>query len=171
MANTDVTKMVFFAVTDPKLITVDLDDLSKRHKETVAQRVKDTPPPEKADLHREYNQLRQKLFDLKQNAKCFETRTNESAGQIRLLEQRINDAIKLKKAAVAEGNGRGERTYEAAIQRLESELTTAQEEFFQNKNWNTQAARALKAFDGHARIEELKLLLDSPVAKSDTVPK
>jgi hypothetical protein len=100
------------------------------------------------------------LFDLKQNAKCYEQRANDAAGNIRLIEQRINDAIKEKKTAAEVDNLRGERTYEQAIQRLEAELADAQEQFDKNKRWSGQAARALKSFDGHARIEELKLLVD-----------
>ena len=121
----------------------------------------------------EYNQLRQKLFDLKQNTKCFEVRTNEAAGKIRNIEQRINDVLKLKKGAAEMGNLRGERNYEQSIQRLETELGDAEQEFEKNKRWNGQVARALKEFDGHARIETLKLLLDQslPDVKSVSVPK
>jgi hypothetical protein len=39
-------------------------------------------------------------------------------------------------------------------------LLDAQEEFEKNKRYSGQAARALRAFDGVARIEELKGLLD-----------
>lgn len=165
MPNTDVTKMSFFAA-DPKLMTVDFDDLTRKHKQRIADREQHTPPPGKEDLHKEYNQLRQTLFNLKQDAKCFEIRTNDAAGNVRLVEQRISDALKLKKAASAEGNLRGERSAEQAIQRLETELVNAQEAFTKNRNWNTQAARALKAFDGHARIEELRLALDAPLPEA-----
>lgn len=162
MPNTDVTKMSFFAV-DQKLMTVNFDDLGKQHKQRIADREKHIPPPTKADLQKEYNQLRQRLFDLRQTAQALEIRTNDAAGNVVLLEQRINDVIKLKKAAVAEGNGRGERSAEQSIQRLEKELVDEQEEHKKNQNWSAQAARALKAFDGHARIAELKLLLDHPL--------
>src|SRR5579872_2351816 len=128
-----------------------------------AERDAAAPPPGKADCYKEYNQLRQKLFDLKQDAKCYEQRTNDAAGKIRLLEQRINDALKLKKAAAEASNFRGERTYEHQVALLETELADAKEEFEKNKAWSGQAARALKAFDGHARIAELKLLLDAPL--------
>jgi chromosome segregation ATPase len=138
-----------------------------------AERDAAAPPPGKADLHKEYNQLRQKLFDLRQDAKTFEQRTNDADGNVRLLEQRINDVLKEKKSAVAENNLRGERTYEQTIQRLEVELVDAQEEFEKNKRWSVQAARALRAFDGHARIAELKKQIDEglPDVKSVNVPK
>jgi DNA repair exonuclease SbcCD ATPase subunit len=167
----------YFALTvkaqlekDPSVLTVTDGDI-KRIEQNVAklraQRDKESKPG-KADLQREYNQLRQTLFNLKQDAKCYEQRCNDAAGKVRILEQRITDLIKLKKDASAENNLRGERTHEQGIQRLEAELLDAQEEFEKNKRYSGQAARALKAFDGHARIEELKCVLDgvSPDAKS-----
>ena len=169
----DVANCAFFAVTDPKLITIDFEDLAQRHKERIKQRDIDTPPPSKADLRKEYNQLRQRLFDLQQNARAYEIRTNEAAGKVRLLEQRISEALKLKKAAAEAGNLRAERNYENATQTLESELLDAQDDYTKNKRWGLQAARALKDFNGHARIAELKETLEKtlPVAKSDSVPK
>lgn len=133
----------------------------------------EAPPKGKEDLRTEYNQLRQQLFNLQQNAKAYEIRTNEAAGKIRLIEQRINEALKQKKAAGDAGNLRGERTYEVAVQRLETELLDAQETFNKNKTWSGQAARALKDFNQHGRIAELKALLDAPLpeAKSASVPK
>lgn len=125
------------------------------------------------ELRKEYNQLRQKLFDLKQDVRCYEQRCNDAAGTIRLLEQRINDGLKQKKAAAEASNFRGERSFEHQVTLLEANLTDAQEDFNKNKAWSGQAARTLKAFDGHARIAELKTILDAPlpVVKSDNVPK
>jgi hypothetical protein len=154
-----------FTITEESLRQIEQNQAARR-----AQQEKDRVPS-KLDLRKEYNQLRQRLFDLQQNAKTFEIRTNESAGKIRLLEQRINDALKEKNIAAGAGNLRGERTYEQAIQRLESELLDAQEEFMKNKRWSIQAARALREFEGHARIEELRMISDSPGAKSVTEPK
>lgn len=130
-----------------------------------AQQEKNAPPPDKKDLNKEYNRLRQQLFDLKQNAKCFESRANDAAGNIKLFEQRIDDLLKLKKAATAADNLRGVRFYEHGIQQLENELADANEDYAKNHRWSAQAARALKAFDGHGRIAELKALLDAPEAK------
>ena len=112
------------------------------------------------ELRKEYNQLRQKLFDLKQDVRCYEQRCNDAAGTIRLLEQRINDILKQKKAAAEASNFRGERSFEHQVALLEANLTDAQEDFNKNKAWSGQAARALKAFDGDARIVELKLILE-----------
>ncbi len=160
---------------DPSVLTVTDGDITRIEQQQAKRRAQQDKEnsPTKADLRKEYNQLRQKLFDLKNDAKCYETRTNDAQGQIELIEQRINNALKLKKAAVAQGNLRGERTYEQAIERLEPELAGAKEEFNKNKHWSAQAAHALKAFDGHARIEELKAILDAPLpdAKSVNVPK
>jgi len=151
---------------DPSVLSFDLEQYEANAKKMRAKRDAAAPPPGKADLHKEYNQLRQKLFDLKQDAKCFEIRTNEAAGKIRLFEQRIDDALMLKKAAAEAGNLRAERSYEQNIQRLEVELVDAQDEFAKNKRWSGSAARALKAFDGQARIEELKLVLDGCSSQS-----
>ena len=161
---------LFLNNVDPKLITIDFADLAQRAKERRAESDAATPPPGKADLRKEYNTLRQRLFNLNQDAKCFEIRTNEAAGKIRNIQQRIDDVLRLKKEAAAMGNLRGERNYDHSAERLETELGDAEQEFNQNKAWNAKAARALRAFD-HGRIEELKAILDSPVAKSDSVPK
>jgi hypothetical protein len=155
-----------FMTPDPKLLTVDFADLAQRAAQTRADRDAAAPPPGKADLRKEYNDLRQRLFNLKQDAKTFEIRTNESAGRIRLIEERIDNLLRLKKEAAEMGNLRGERTYEQSLERLETELGDAQEEFSKNKAWNTQATRALKAFDGHGRIEELRLLLETPSSEA-----
>ncbi len=158
-----------------EILTFDPDAFARSMKASRDERDANTPPVNQADLRREYNQLRQKLFDLQQNARAFETRTNEAAGKIRLLEQRINETLKLKKAASDAGNFRGERSYEHGVQLLESELLDAKEEFSKNNRWSTHAARDLRTFNGHGRIAELKALLDGeglPVAKSEqTGPK
>lgn len=117
----------------------------------------------KPDLRKEYDALRQRLFNLKQDARCYEIRTNEAANKIRNIEQNIDNLLRLKAAANEAGNLRGVRMYEQSVERVERELTDAQEEFDKNKRWSGQAVRALKAFDGVARIEELKLLLEQPV--------
>jgi predicted RNase H-like nuclease (RuvC/YqgF family) len=165
MANTDVTKMAFFAVTDPTVLTVDFNKVEEAAKKARATRDAAAPPPDKKDLQKEYNRLRQQLFDLKQNAKGFEQRTNDAAGNVELFEQRIDDLLKLKKAATAADNLRGVRFYEHGIQQLENELADAKEDYEKNHRWSAQAARALKAFDGHGRIAELKAILDSPEKK------
>jgi chromosome condensin MukBEF ATPase and DNA-binding subunit MukB len=155
----DVTRCAFMA-PDPKLMTVNLGEVEAFGAQVRAQREKAAPPPGKADLHKEYNALRQQLFNLTQNAKAYEQRANDAAGKVRLLEQRINETLKLKADAASAGNLRGERTFENAIQRIESELADAQEEFDKNKRWSGQAARALRAFDGADRLIELKAILD-----------
>jgi hypothetical protein len=154
-----------FMTPDTKLITIDLAQIERNQAARREEMEKSAPPPSQADFRKEYNQLRQRLFDLQQNAKCFEIRTNEAAGKIRNLEERINEALKLKKAAVDAGNLRGERMYERQVLSLESEMLDLQEDFAKNKQWSVQSARALKAFDGHGRIAELKAILESPVVK------
>lgn len=148
---------------DPHIFDVDLAKHEETAKKMRAERDAAAPPPGKADLHREYNQLRQRLFDLKQNVKTFEQRTTDAAGRVQLLEQEIDKLLKAKKAAAEADNLKGERTCERAIQRKETELADAKEEFEKNKHWSAQATRALKTFDGAARIAELKQLLEKPL--------
>jgi hypothetical protein len=162
---------------NPDLFKFDEKEFEARQKKMRAER--DAANPARDSVHPdtiprdEYNRLNQELFNLKQDAKAFETRADEAQGQIELIEQRINRALKLKKAAVDEGNLRGERTYEQAIQRMERELVEAQEEFTKARHCSAQAARNLKAFGGHGRMAELKKQLEQPLpdAKSVNVPK
>ena len=161
--NTDVTKMIFFAVTDPKLITVDFAAHEKRMAEHRKEREKANPPkPEPVRV--EYNRLRQRFFDLQQQAKNAEVFCNNKADAVKGLEQRITELLKQKKQADADGHLGQERVCEHQIQLLETELVDAKDEFIKAKHWSTQAARALKAFtsDSSARIEELKQLLKFP---------
>ena len=157
----DYTKCAFFAA-DPKTLTLNLAEVDARQAKLRAEREKNAPPVN-IDLRKEFNQLRQRLFELQQNAKTYETRCNDAAATVRLLEHRITEALKLKKDAVEAGNLRGERMYEHQVQMLETELTDTKQEFEQYKRYSGMAARALKSFDGHARIEELKLVLDPPL--------
>lgn len=102
----------------------------------------------------QYNTLRKQLFDLQEWAKHAEIYCNSKAGEVKQLERRITDIIKQKKAAV--DNPRAERNFEHQIQLLETELLDAEKEFKRAKIQSGNAARGLKAFDGHQRIKELK---------------
>lgn len=104
----------------------------------------------------EYNRLRQQLYDLQQQAKNAEVFCNNKADGVKGLEQRINDLLRKKKQAIAEGHLGDERNCEHQLQQLETELIDAKQEFTQAKHWSVQAARALKAFDGQERIAALK---------------
>src|ERR1700752_5060890 len=99
MANTDVTKMAFFAVTDPKLITVDFADLDKKAADNRAEAAK-LNPPQLEPARIEYNRLRQRLYDLQQAAKNAEVFCNNKADAVRGLEQRINVLLTKKKQAI-----------------------------------------------------------------------
>lgn len=111
-------------------------------------------PPKPEPVRVEYNRLRKQLFDLQQHAKNMEIYCNEQAGKVKLFEQRITDLLKQKKAVA--DNPLHERFCEHQIQTLETELLDAKTEFNRAKNQNSNAARGLRAFDGHARIAELK---------------
>jgi hypothetical protein len=147
----------------PEVFIID-DNTIKQVEETTKQiRAKqdaEAPAPDKLDLRKEYNRLRQQLFDIQQNAKCYEIRTNEAAGQVHLIEQRITEALKNKKAAIEAHNLRGERMYEWQVTSLETELADAQVELSKNRRWSIEAGRALKNFPSHDRIAELKAMLE-----------
>ena len=147
---------------DPDIFTIDMVKHEENMAELRADRDKSTPPPSKVDLRKEFDSLRQCLFSLKQNAHCFETRTIEAASRIKLCEQNIDNLLRLKQEANEAGNLRGVRTYERGVEQAESALADATDEFTKNKRWSGQAARVLKAFDGHARIEELRAILETP---------
>jgi hypothetical protein len=129
------------------------------------------PQPEPARI--EYNRLRQRLYDLQQRAKDAEVFCNNKADSVKGFEERINVVLLKKRQAIADGHLGQERACEHQLKQLETELVDAQKEFTQAKHWNAQAVRALKAFDSHARIAELKKQIDGGLleAKSDNVPK
>jgi hypothetical protein len=165
MANTDVTKMSFFAVTDPKLITVDFAQLGKTQQERRARLEKlNTPKPE--GTAKELQRLRGELFKLSEDVKNTEINCDNQAGNVKLFEQRITDAINQKKIFVASGNALAERFCEHQIKTLEVELADAQERLKRAEQYSAGSALALKAFDGHERIAELRLILDTPLPEA-----
>jgi len=148
----------WFTITDESIRQVE-----QRQKELRAVRHKahvDSHPP--VPLRPEYNRLRKELFDLQQHAKHTEIYSNEQAGRVEVIESRITDLLKQKKAAVGAGHLGQERFCEHNIQLLETELIDVRVEFNRARNQSTFAARGLKAFDGYARIAELQKELDTP---------
>src|SRR5579862_3942426 len=141
----DLVTSAVFAVTDPKLITVDFDAINKQTQEHRATWAK-LNPPVPVPIRAEYNKLRQRLYDLQQQAKGAETNLENRAGTVANLEQRINNTLKEKKAAIAEGALGQERACEHRIQLLEIELKDAKQLHAEAKHWNAQATRGLKSF-------------------------
>jgi hypothetical protein len=167
MANTDVTKMAFFAVTDPKLITIDFEDLAKRHKERIAEREK-TNPPKSEPAEVELRHLRGQLFRLQEWVKNAEIYANNKAGTVENLSERLAKALNKKKTYAEAGNLLAERAAEHGIQLLESELADAKREYHFAKQQSANATRALNGFDGCERIAVLtqKPLPDAKSAHS-----
>ena len=139
---------------DPDLMVVDFEDLAKRQAERLAAR-DIAQPPKPQPARAEYNQLRKELFAAQEWAKNAEIYCNDRAGTVKLLEQRITDLLKQKKAAI--DSPLAERNFENQIQLLETELLDAKTEFNRARHQSNYAARGLKAFGGHERIAELKL--------------
>jgi len=138
-----------FIVTDADITSIEQGQAARRKAMDIIN-----SKPEPARI--EYNRLRKQLYDLQQEAKNTEIYANTAAGAVRLLETRINDLLKRKKSAT-EANLLGEeRTCEHQIQQLETELLDVKTEFNRAVLQSARAGRALKAFDGHQRIRELK---------------
>ncbi len=112
--------------------------------------------PRREIPRKEYNQLRETLYNLQQNAKNTEIFYNTCADKVRAFEQRINDLLTRKKAAILANELGNERSLENQVQLIETELIDAKEEFAWSARRSTEAARALKAFDQHERIAELQ---------------
>ena len=153
----DITRCAFMA-PDPKLLTVDFEDLAKRAAEHRAKMEKANPPKQEGPAE-ELRKLRRELFSLEQCATHTETYTNNKVGEVRLLEQYLTDAINKKKAAVAAGNARAERNYEQTITRLEGEVADAEKEFNRARKVSAEAATALKEWPHRERVKELETSL------------
>jgi hypothetical protein len=143
-----------FIVTDAAITKIEQAQAVRRAAEDKAK------PPE--PLRVEYNRLRRELYDKQQYAKHTEIYCNEKAGSVKHFEQSINDWLKQKKAAVEVGHLGQERFCEHQVELLEAELLDAKIEFNRAKHQSANAARALKAFDGYARIKQLEKELDTP---------
>jgi len=140
---------------DPSIMAIDIEGNEKKQAARRAEMDKLNPPAKIAPKI-EYNQLQSRLFALNQDCKAFAVRVNQWAGAIHQLEGRIADLLKHKKKAAEEGNVRGERSYEHQVELLEDELADANIKLQGALSQNAGAIRALKAFNGHERIKELK---------------
>ncbi len=153
----DATRCVFMA-PDPSLMTVDFAQVEQKAAENRKARDLANPnfggpiPPAQV----EYDGLLHRLFNLTESAKNTEIYANNIAGNVKQLEDQLDAAIKQKKRYAEAGNERATRNGEHHIQRLERELADQEKDLKRAKNNGANAARALKAFDGHPRLKELK---------------
>ena len=113
-------------------------------------------PPKPLPAQVEYNRLLHRLYNLTEDAKNTDIYANNQAGNVKGIEERLDNQLKKKKTAAANGNLRGERYLEYGIGQLETELFEAKKELKRATNNSAFAARALKEFDGHPRLKELK---------------
>ena len=158
----DVTRCAFMA-PDPELMTVDFSQINKVAKEQREKRDAANPAfagvhPDKTPLM-ELQRLRRELFGLDQGAKNTEIYTNNIAGTVKQLEERIAHTITQKKTAVASGNERSARNYEHAITQAERELAETGKEFQRARGVSAEAARLLKEWPHRERIKELETSL------------
>jgi chromosome segregation ATPase len=128
---------------NPDLMTFDVEKheaTQKKRREAEAK----ANPSKVTPLQVELNKLRGELFNLQQNAKGTEQRVNNEAGNIKLLEKRVTEAIKSKKQYEDDGNLLGARTLERQIQELETELNDTRERLVKEQRYNAGAARELR---------------------------
>jgi hypothetical protein len=140
-----------FTITDAQLATIE--------KQQAARRAVDNKINAKPEAARsEYNRLNGQLFNLTQHAKATESRVNNVAGTVKLLEVRTAEALKIKKQHEDAGNLMGARTYERQIQGLEDELVDEREKLIKEQGYNQGAARALRTWqtENGPRLLELK---------------
>ena len=140
---------------DPHLFDVDLAKVEQAQKDR-RELMAELNPPVPQGTAKELQRLRRELFNLTERAKSTETYCNNKAGEVKLLEQQLTDAIRQKKAYSSAGNDRAERGTELTIQRLESEMDEAAKEFQRARRVSAGAAADLKAWPHHARVEELQ---------------
>lgn len=151
---------------DPNAFTITDEDVKKIEQRQAARRAVEekAKPTEKPTepLRVELNRLRNQLFTLQQNAHATEVRVNNEAGTVRLLEQRITEAIKSKKQCEEAGNLIGARSDEHGIQTLEEELADTRERLLKNQRYNAGAARELRTWQSEngPRLLELKKEVD-----------
>ena len=153
-ANLEKNPEAFRPITDGDIAKIEQQQAARR---AVEEKAKPTEP-----LRVELNRLRNQLFTLQQNAHATEVRVNNEAGTVRLLEQRITEAIKSKKQCEEAGNLLGGRSYEHQIQSLEEELADTRERLLKNQRYNAGAARELRTWQSEngPRLLELKKEVD-----------
>jgi hypothetical protein len=122
----------------------------------VAEQKANPIKPEPAQ--QELNKLRGQLFALQQNAKAYEQRVNNLAGNVRLLESQLTTALKSKKEYENADNLLAARNHEHQIQRLENELVDEQEKLVTHRRYNQGAIRELRTWqtENTHRLLELK---------------
>ncbi|HKV79751.1 MAG TPA: hypothetical protein VJP02_16495 [Candidatus Sulfotelmatobacter sp.] len=150
----DITKCVFMR-PDPSLITIDLAKHEQTAKEMRAARDAANPPRSEGPAE-ELRKLRRDFFNLESRAKNTEIYCNNKAGEVKLLEQRLTDAIKEKRKAVEAGNDLAARNHEHAITRHEDEKAVAEKEFNRAQRVAAQAANELKHWPHGERVAELE---------------
>jgi hypothetical protein len=168
----------YFALTvkaqmekDPSVFEFDLKKFEEQQKKMLAARdarfADDNPPDPYTELRNEYNRLFNDHFNLKQWVRGCENRVNESAGQIRNIEERFNSLLEQKKTTESP---LGKRNIENAMLRVEDEITAEKSKYNSLRTENVQAVKQLKAFDV-VRLEALKTELDNQLNTPKVVSK
>jgi len=146
--------------TRPQDFILDEDEIAntinKKIKEIHALHKKNDEAKPKPSPSREFDQLQRTLFKLKQIAEGRENNLNNAAGTVSNLEDRIKEATAKQLKANKAGNKAAERTYRQQAGHLQDELADAKQRHKIAEVENKRAVAALNAFDGYARIEELK---------------
>lgn len=132
---------------------IDFDGVQNEINERNRKHAEEHPP--RPDT-RELDELVQRHFDLKQDARHWEIQVNESAGKIRNCEDRIKVTKKLIDKCESP---LGKSNYQAALRRLETtELIDLKNELLRHRRENQKAVDALRAFEAEQlpRLEQLR---------------
>src|SRR5579872_5929358 len=139
--------------TQPEVFTINSEELDAKLKQGREARQKlDAVNHVPEGPAKELARLRRELFCLTERAKSTETYCCNKAGEVKLLERRLTEAIKQKKVAVADGNERAERNCEHAIKQLEVELVDVEKECQRARRVSAGAAADLKQWSHYARV-------------------
>ena len=105
-----------------------------------------------------YNRLRKELFDLQEQARGAETRVNNEAVTVRMYQSQIEDLLKRKKKAIADGALGEERNIERRLLAEENDLLDSRERLLKLQRNNHCAVRALKDWQtaNGAQLAELQ---------------
>jgi hypothetical protein len=114
-----------------------------------------------------YNELRNQLFTLQQNAKATETLVNITVDKIRHHEERIGKLKELAKAATT--NPHEERMYLHQLKLEQGYLADAQDELFKARKRNSESVKALRQFDQKELDRLRKKIESSPATNHDTL--
>lgn len=138
-------------------LTIDTAELEKQNTERRVEMEKLNPKEIETEA-KELARLRKQLFSLKEAAKGYETQVNNTAGTVRLLEERLHATLKNKLDCETSGNMLGARNYDHAAQTLENQLLDTRLQLTRLQRDSAASARQLREWQREfgSRLAELQ---------------